>query len=307
MKVLVTGASGFIGSALLPALVQQGREVVACSRTEPKDKITHWHGAPELSKDADWTSCLVDVDVVVHLAGRAHVVSERVNPDISRLYWSINVEATRSLARQAADAGVRHFVFVSSCHAVAAQSQEILTENTQPNPTLVYGKSKLAAEEALRAELASSDCAWTILRPPLVYGPGNRANFERLMRLVRSGIPLPFSAIQNRRSFIYVGNLADVISLVAGNQSSFDRTFFPSDGQDLSTPDLVRHLAAALDCPVRMFPVPECFLRLAAALPGGGSIGKLNSSLFVDCGTLRRDLGWEPRFSVVEGLAKAVC
>jgi len=196
---------------------------------------------------------------------------------------------------------------MSSCHAMAAQAGEMLTENTQPNPTSIYGKSKLAAEEALKTELASGNCAWTILRPPLVYGPGNRANFERLIRLVRSGIPLPFSAIRNRRSFIYLGNLTDVIALVAGNQSSFNRIFFPSDDQDLSTPNLVQHLAVALDCPARMFPVPEHVIGFATALPGGESIRKLCSSLFVDCAPLRRELGWRPKFSVGEGLAQAAC
>jgi nucleoside-diphosphate-sugar epimerase len=192
---------------------------------------------------------------------------------------------------------------MSSCHALAAHSEEMLTEATQPNPTSIYGESKLEAEHALKAELAASNCAWTILRPPLVYGLGNRANFESLIQLVCSGIPLPFAGIRNRRSFIYVGNLANLIAAVAGNQAAFNRVFFPSDDADLSTPDLVGKLAVALGRPARMFSVPASFFKILAALPGGEQVTKLTSSLWVDCGSLQRDLGWGPRFTMEEGLS----
>jgi nucleoside-diphosphate-sugar epimerase len=228
MKILVTGASGFVGNFLLAALRDAGHEVRAASRS----RIERWGVdcvlAPELGPDADWGHALLGVDAVVHLAGRAHVPSKNADAETEKIYFRINTEGTRALAEQAAAAGVKQFVFLSSCHAVATESGEILNAETTPRPVSAYGRSKLEAERAAREALLNTACAWTILRPPLVYGRGNKANFGLLLKLVSSGIPLPLGSVRNRRSFIYVENLVDVIVACLGNSKAFGKTYLPS-------------------------------------------------------------------------------
>jgi nucleoside-diphosphate-sugar epimerase len=245
MKILVTGASGFIGNFLLVALRDAGHEVRAASRSRVEQQGIDYVLAPELGPDADWSRALNWGDAVIHLAGRAHVPSKNADLKTEELYFRINSEGTRALAEQAAAAGAKHFVFLSSCHAVAAESEVQITEKTQPNPVTAYGRSKLEAERAIRKALSNTACAWTILRPPLVYGKGNKANFGLLLKLVKSGIPLPLASVRNRRSFIYVVNLVDVIVACLGNPKAFGKTYLPSDGEDVSTPELIRKIAKA--------------------------------------------------------------
>jgi nucleoside-diphosphate-sugar epimerase len=243
MKILVTGASGFVGNFLLAALRDAGHEVRAASRSRVEQQGIDYVLAPELGPDADWGHALLGVDAVVHLAGRAHVPSKNADAETEEIYFRINTEGTRALAEQAAAAGVKQFVFLSSCHAVAAESGEILNAETTPRPVSAYGRSKLEAERAAREALLNKACAWTILRPPLVYGRGNKANFGLLLKLVSSGIPLPLALVQNRRSFIYLENLVDVIVACLGNPKAFGKTYLPSDGEDVSTPELIRKIA----------------------------------------------------------------
>jgi nucleoside-diphosphate-sugar epimerase len=201
--------------------------------------------APELGPTADWLDTLQGVDAVVHLAGRAHVTSEKSNMETEQSYLRINSEGTKALAHQSAPAGVKHFVLLSSCHAVRAEWDAMVTNDTKPHPISAYGRSKLAAEEAIKSVLANSNCAWTILRPPLVYGPGNKANFGLLVKLVQTGIPLPLASVRNRRSFICVENLIDLIVTCLGNPEVFGKTFLPSDGEDLSIAELIKKIARA--------------------------------------------------------------
>ena len=236
MKILVTGASGFAGNFLLAALRDAAHEVRAASRSRVEQQGIDYVLAPELGPDADWGRVLNGVDVVVHLAGRAHVPSKNADAETEKIYFRINTEGTRALAEQAAAAGVKQFVFLSSCHAVATESEVQITEKTQSNPLTAYGRSKLEAERATRKALSNTACAWTILRPPLVYGKGNKANFGLLLKLVKSGIPLPLASVCNRRSFIYVENLVDVIAACLGNPKAFGKKYLPSDGEDVSTP-----------------------------------------------------------------------
>jgi nucleoside-diphosphate-sugar epimerase len=337
MKILVTGASGFIGNFLLVALRDAGREVRAASRSRVEKQCIDYVLAPELGPDADWGRALLGVDAVVHLAGRAHVPSKNADAETEELYFSINTEGTRALAEQAAAAGAKHFVFLSSCHAVAAQSGEILSAETTPCPISAYGRSKLEAERATRKALLNTACAWTILRPPLVYGKGNKANFGLLLKLVKSGFPLPLASVCNRRSFVYVENLVDVIVACLGNPKAFGKTYLPSDGEDVSTPELIRKIAKAnqsfqfsefsgsvsdkntrqsslatrhsiLATPraAWLFPFPESILKALGRLPGLGALRKLTSSLYVDSEPLREDLGWSPRFTMEEGLVKTL-
>ena len=245
MKILVTGASGFVGGNLLITLRERGHKVTASSRSRVEQPGIFYVRSPELGLEADWSESLADVDAVVHLAGLAHVTSERSGAETDNKYLRINAEGSRKLAEQCACAGVKHFVFLSSCHAVAAESDDVLTDQNLPQPVTAYGKSKLAAEEAIKSVLAGSGCAWTILRPPLVYGLGNKANFGLLLKLVQTGIPLPLSSVRNRRSFICVENLVDLITTCLGNPKAFGKTFLPSDGEDVSTPELIRAIARA--------------------------------------------------------------
>ena len=328
MKILVTGASGFIGNFLLAALRDAGHEVRAASRSRVEQQEIDYVLAPELGHDADWSRALNAVDAVIHLAGRAHVPTKNADAETEELYFRINTEGTRALAEQAAAAGAKHFVFLSSCHALAAESGEILNAETSPHPLSAYGHSKLEAERAIRKALSNTACAWTILRPPLVYGKGNKANFGLLLKLVKSGIPLPLASVRNRRSFIYVENLVDVIVACLGNAKAFGKTYLPSDGEDVSTPELIRKIAKAnqsfqfseFSGPVsdkntrhsslatrhsaRLFPFPENALKAMGRLPGLGALRKLTSSLYVDSEPLREDLDWSPRFTMEEGLVK---
>ena len=337
MKILVTGASGFIGNFLLAALRDGAHEVRAASRSRVEQRGIDYVSAPELGPDADWSRALNGVDVVIHLAGRAHVPSKNADAETEEVYFRINAEGTRALAEQAAAVGVKHFVFLSSCHAVAAESEVQITEKTQPNPVTAYGRSKLEAERAIREALSNTACAWTILRPPLVYGKGNKANFGLLLKLVKSGIPLPLASVRNCRSFIYVENLVDVIVACLGNPKAFGKTYLPSDGEDVSTPELIRKIAKAnqsfqcsefsgsvsdknirhsslatrhsiLATPraARLFPFPESILKALGCLPGLGALRKLTSSLYVDSEPIRSDLDWSPRFTMDEGLVKTL-
>jgi nucleoside-diphosphate-sugar epimerase len=330
MRALVTGASGFVGANLIEVLKDEGNKVVATSRSRVEQPGIFYVASPELGPEADWTLALSGIDAVVHLAGRAHVTSEQADAKTDQAYLRINAEGTRALAAQCAAAGVKHFIFLSSCHAIAGESDDVLTDRAVPQPVTAYGRSKLAAEEAIKSVLADSDCAWTILRPPLVYGPGNKANFGLLVKLVQTGLPLPLASVRNRRSFIYVENLVDLIVNCLGNPKAFGKIFLPSDGDDLSTAELIEKIARAdesVQCSVfsdsvgdretrhmphaarhsaRLFRFPPSLLKAAGRLPGLGALRKLTSSLYVDSEPIRRDLGWTPPFTMEEGLRRTL-
>jgi nucleoside-diphosphate-sugar epimerase len=331
MKVVVTGASGFLGRYLINVLRDSGHEVTAASRSRVEIPGIFYAPAPELGPCADWRDTLQGIDAVVHLAGRAHVTSEKANIDTVQSYLRINAEGTKALAHQAAATGVKHLVLLSSCHAVRAQSDDMITGDTKPGPVSAYGRSKLAAENAIQEKLAGSACAWTILRSPLVYGPGNQANFALLLNLVKTGLPLPLGSVRNRRSFIYVENLVNLISKCLGDAKAFGKVYLPSDGEDLSTPELIRAIARAnagveqaagsrehgdqvktrhsphaARHPARLFQFPPSLLNAAGRLPGLGALRKLTSSLYIDSEPLRRDLGWIPPFTTEEGLRRTL-
>ena len=330
MKILVTGASGFIGRALCASLAQAGHVVNACSRSAMEERGFVYIPAPELGPDADWTRALSGVGAVVHLAGLAYADGGRAAPDLEAAYRKVNVDGARSLAAAARKAGVGHFIFVSSLHAVAASSDDEITLETPCRPVSAYGRSKLAAERAIQKELKGSSCAWTFVRPPLVYGRGNTANFGLLLKLVKTGLPLPLASIRNRRSFLYIENLVDLIAALLGNPRAFGAVFMPSDGKNMSTPDLIsaiarasssveedrrgkmgdgssaRHLAPADRCFPRLFPFPESLLSAMGRVPGLGALRKLTSSLYVDSEMLRRHLGWTPPFTMDESLKRAM-
>lgn len=291
--MLVTGASGFIGRQLLPALLAQGHDAVAASRHPIQCDQIEWRPAPDLGRRADWSPLLRGIDAVVHLAGMAHVT--RAAGTREQLFRRVNVEGTRQLARQSSRAGVKHFIFGGSCHAVTSESDDMLTAKTSPRPTSAYGRSKLDAEHVLQAELEGTGHAWTILRMPPVYGPGNKANLARLADMVRSGVPFPLAAVNNRRSILGVSNLTDFIARrCLGNPASYGRIYYPADEADISTADLVRLLAEVSGTRARFFKMPPVLLELLGGLPGFQPLRKLTRSLFVDSSTARRELQWSP-------------
>jgi len=321
MRVLVTGAAGFVGGYLIRALRDTGHEVTACSRSRVEQAGVAYVTSPAFGLEADWTTPLAGNEAVVYLAGIAAVDQQGHSEKLEAAYRQVNVDAIRALAKQAARAGIKHFVLMSSLHAVAAESDELITDKTPPHPVSAYGRSKFAAEQALQEELAGSTCDWTILRPPLVYGAGGKANFGLLLKLVRTGLPLPLASVRNRRSFLYVENLVDFITSCLGNPKAFGKIYLPSDGEDVSTPELIERIwkaetgnlkaecngggcAAAREA--RLFFFYESILKAAGRLPGLGALRKLTSSLFVDSEPLCRDLGWSPPFTMEEGLRRTL-
>jgi nucleoside-diphosphate-sugar epimerase len=316
-RVLVTGASGFIGTALLARLMAEPVQVYAAVRRNPTVQCPAFE-VGDINDDTDWSSALRGIDTVVHLAAYAHVTSRRKLDH--GLLKKTNVEGATNLARQSAQAGVRHFVFLSSIGAMADSSDHALTFASPCRPTTAYGASKLEAENAIRAEFKECGTEWTILRAPLVYGPRNPGNMHRLLKLVHSGVPLPLASVRNRRSFIYVENLVDLITACLGNSKAFGKTFLASDGEDVSTPELIEKISRAeirnarfgfdnggqaVTC-VRLFAFPDSLLKSIAQMPGLSALRKLISSLYVDTGLTQRELGWRPPFSMEEGLRRTL-
>ncbi len=301
MRILVTGASGFIGTHLLPALLAHGHTAFAASRSPGGRAGCEWRRAPELGPAADWSGCLRDAEVVVHLAGMARAGSARLDSAAPHLHERVNADGTRALARQAAAAGVKEFIYLSSCHAVATESEKMLTRETVPHPVSVYGRSKLAGEKGVQQELTDTNCRWSILRPPPVYGPGNQGNFARLACLVRSGCPLPLGGIANRRSFVDVRNLTDFIARICpGNPVVHGQVYYPADEDDLSTPQLIRFLARREGRVPRLFALPPKMRSILLGLPGLGPLRKLTTSLFVDRMPLWSELGWRAPHRIAE-------
>lgn len=264
-------------------------------------------GVGSIGGDTDWTAALRGVNTVVHLAARAHLVHESGGSLLPR-YREVNTEGTQRLAEMAAQAGVRRFVFLSSVKVNGERtSDRPFTENDVPQPEDAYGISKWEAEQALLNISHTTGMEAVILRPPLVYGPGVKGNFLRLMRLVAHGTPLPLASVTNLRSLLYIDNLVDVIVSCMDSPAAAGRTYLVSDGEDVPTPDLIRSLATALDVRARLFPCPAALLKLGAAVLGkGGEISRLTESLQVDSARIRRELGWQPRFSLTQGLEKTV-
>lgn len=313
MTVLLTGASGFVGGALWRLLKLRGVAVrpVFRSRVSAQKAGCAFDEAvlmQTLDAATDWTCALEGVDAVVHAAARVHVMHEAaVEP--TEEYYRVNVAGTLQLASQAAVAGVRRFVFVSSIkvNGEATEPGRLFCADDAPQPADAYGFSKMEAEQGLRNIAAQTGMQVVLIRPPLVYGPGVRANFETMMRWVARGFPLPLGAVVgNRRSFVALANLVDLISLCIDHPAAANQTFLVSDGESLSTTDLLRRLGQALGKPARLVPVPEPLIRLGATAIGRADIARrLCGSLEVDISKTHELLGWMPPISVDEGLQRA--
>ncbi|MDA9508819.1 NAD-dependent dehydratase [Bradyrhizobium sp. CCBAU 11386] len=260
----------------------------------------------DLEGSFDWTSAIAGCDTVVHLGARVHVMRES-SANALEAYRRVNVDGTLSLARQAAAAGVRRFVFLSSvkvCGEFTARNAPFV-ETTTPRPQDPYGVSKLEAELGLLELGRTSGMQVVVLRPPLIYGPGVRANFLSMMRWLRRGVPLPLGSIDNRRSMIGVGNMVDLICTCLRHPAAAGEVFMASDGEDLSTPELLKRLAAVLDTKARLLPIPAGLLEGVAALAGQRAlVQRLCLSLCVDSRKARKMLDWQPPFSVDEELQR---
>jgi nucleoside-diphosphate-sugar epimerase len=301
-RILVTGAAGFIGTALCDAFPGSGRDVRRAVRQaeKPSSGII---AVGDIGPDTQWQRALEGIECVIHLAARAHIMQER-SPDALDAYRTVNVTGTEKLARDAAAAGVRRLVFLSSVKVNGESTRgRPFSESDVPQPEDAYGVSKWEAEQVVRKVAAESGLEAVVLRAPLVYGPRAKGNFLRLMHMVARGWPLPLASVLNKRSFVYVGNLVDALITAAQSPPAAGRTYLVSDGEDMSTPELIRGIAKALGVPSRLFPVPVALLRASGTLFGhGDALARLTGSLQVDSSRIRRELGWIPPFSVAQGL-----
>lgn len=304
---LVTGASGFVGGALMRAYERAGDSVVGTVRESPsKGRI---RVAP-IDGDTDWGGTLEGVDVVIHLAARVHVMEGGdKDPD---LMHRVNVEGTMRLAQSCVMAGVRRFVFVSTikvngeCTGEPGAPEYFTSEDT-PSPNGAYAVSKFEAEQRLRALCDAEGMELCIIRPPLVYGPGAGGNFRRLVRLVNTGVPLPFAAVDNRRSMLALDNLVSLLRLCATSEAAAGHVFLASDGHDISTPELIRELAMALGRPARLVRTPPAVLEGMAGLLGRREqIHRLCRSLQVDISKTCQELDWVPPVSLSAAISASV-
>jgi UDP-glucose 4-epimerase len=299
--VLVTGATGFVGRVVCAALVREGATVRGLTRSDTVALpvgVQRVHASDLLDRGA-MAAAVSGVRAVIHLAGRAHVMRETAaDPDAE--YRRVNIEGTRAVLDAARAAGVQRFVLASSVKAVAESSESPLTERMPAAPRDAYGTSKLAAEGLVLG--APATVGATVLRFPLVYGAGVRGNMLRLLRLVDRGVPLPFGAVRNRRSLLFTGNLAAACIAVLQSPATAGETLFVSDGRDLSTPELVRLIAAALGRPARLWSIPPAAFRAAARIAGAGELDRLLGSLAVDSTRLAMLAGFHAPYTVEAGL-----
>jgi len=335
-SALVTGATGFVGTALCRRLAEEGVNVVAAIRQAAENSAADFNCSPDsgspvpeqgkqagysgtlpsfrpvvvgnIDAHTDWSPALAGVEVVFHLAARAHVLRETAADPLAE-FRRTNVAGTERLARSAAAAGVRRLVYVSSVGVNGLYTREgrKFSEADVPQPHNDYALSKWEAEQALHRIGAETGLQVVIVRPPLVYGPAAPGNFAQLLAVVANGIPLPFASVRNQRSLVYVGNLVDALITCASHPAAAGKTYLVSDGEDVSTAELMRRLAGALGVPARLFPCPPALLLLAGRLTGRHEqVERLLGSLQVDSDKIRRELGWMPPCTLQQGLAEAV-
>jgi nucleoside-diphosphate-sugar epimerase len=311
-SILVTGATGFVGHAVVNELAKRGRAVLAGVRQGSSDVFFKAAASVEtvslgdLSDEPDFRDVFSSIDTVVHCAARAHVMNER-GTDLLSTYRKHNTQATLNLARQAAMAGVRRFVFISTIKVNGEQTSLGLpfTEGDVLAASDPYGFSKLEAEQGLLELAKESTMDVVIIRPVLVYGKGVKGNFATMIRLVNSGIPLPFGQIANKRSLVSLDNLVDLIITCIDHPKAVNQVFLAGDGDDVSTTQLLRQLAQAMGKPSRLVRVPLFVLAMLAAMFGKrAAVQRSLGSLQVDISKSRTVLGWQPTVSLEEGLKR---
>jgi nucleoside-diphosphate-sugar epimerase len=302
MKILITGASGFIGAAVCRQLISENQNVL------PVYRNTHSSGLKieNINGSTNWNSALSNITHVIHTAARTHIMRDNVTDPLSE-FRKVNVGGTLNLARQAADSGVTRFIFISSVKVNGEQTKTgtAFAEEDVSGSDDPYAISKYEAEEGLRCISSETNMKTVIIRPPLVYGPGVKANYLSLMKLIRTGLPLPFGSINNRRSMVSLDNLIDFIIICIAHPEAANQTFLVSDGEDLSVTQLLRRLASAMDMSSLLIPIPSTWLQLGLSIVGMKTIAnRLCGSLQVDITKAQTLLGWSPKSSVDAGLKK---
>jgi len=305
-RILVTGAGGFIGRALCAALSRRGASIAGVSRDISKldSRFCTPVQVRDIGSDTDWSGLVDEVDAVVHLAARAHILREAAAYPLE-LFRHTNLRGTERLARSAAAAGVKRLIYVSTIgvNGLSTPAGARFSETDLPAPHNDYALSKWEAEQALSRISTETGLKVVIVRPPLVYGDDAPGNFERMIKILRRGIPLPFASVDNHRDLVYVGNLVDALIACTSHPAAAGQTYLVSDGEDISTSDLLRRLGAAMGRPARLFSCPPALLQLAGKLSGRSTqVERLLGSLQIDSGKIRRELNWTPPYSLQQGL-----
>ncbi len=301
-RLLVTGVGGFIGGAIYDYFLEQGADVLGVS-TCPSGSILQ---TPDLNDSSDWRYVLDGVDVIIHAAAKAHVF-KKSKPDSSEDLYQVNTHAVINIARQAASMGVRRLLFISTIgvHGDFTEKGVSFSENSPIAPHNDYARAKAEAEKQLMELASQTGMEVVIIRPPLVYGIGAKGNFAQLMKWVRTSLPLPLGAINNRRSFVALDNLISLIATCINHPAAANQIFLISDGEDLSTSDLLRRLAKAAGASPRLLHISPSLLQAGLAVLGKTAVAqRLLGSLQVDISKARELLGWVPSVSVDEGLKR---
>jgi nucleoside-diphosphate-sugar epimerase len=308
VRIVLTGASGFVGRGLLNELLEANHQVTAVLRRQADgvDPRASVQVIDDFSRSFNWGALFNRQEVVVHCAARVHIMHDTLSDPLTE-FRRVNVDGTLNLARQAAATGVRRFIFISSIK-VNGEGSPVgapYLADAQPAPADPYGISKMEAEQGLHLLATETGMEVVIIRPVLVYGPGVKANFLSMMSWLHKGVPLPFGAIHNRRSLVALDNLVDLIVTCIDHPAAVDQTFLVSDGEDLSTSELLHRMGTALGKPARLLPVPSRLLEAGAAMLGKQALAqRLCGSLQVDISKTRELLNWTPPVSVNEALRK---
>jgi nucleoside-diphosphate-sugar epimerase len=312
VKILITGVNGFVGLPLSQHLNTAGHQVVGAVRSHHSLSVVNPHiqlkSIGDIDDITDWRDCLGSVECVVHLANRAHVMDEQSTNPLA-LYRKVNTEGTLNLARQAAAAGIKRFIFISSIkvNGESTLPGQALTPQDQHLPVDSYGLSKYEAELGLRLIAEQTGLEVVVIRPPLIYGPGVKANFLKMMRWVEKGIPLPLGAIQNQRSMLGLDNLINFIELCLTHPDATGQTFLVSDDRDVSTTELLKEITVAMHRPSRLLSIPQCLIEKFLILLGQRHIAeRLCGSLQLDISLTKKCLAWKPPYTFKDQLNKTV-
>ena len=307
MKILVTGATGFVGQRLIEVLIDQGHVVIGVGR-QPLSPISYYYQTIDNLVTYDgWSSLLKGCDVVIHLAARVHVMKDdSVNP--LEEFLAVNVEGTLRLGNEACMAGVKRMIYISSIKVNGEVNYGVsFLESDKPNPSDPYAVSKWKAELALQKISIKGGLEVVIIRPPLVYGPGVKGNFASMVRWIKKGLPAPFGSVRNKRSLVALDNLVSLIVTCSAHPAAANQTFLVSDGEDVSTTELLESIGRLSGVRTILIPVPSIILRGLLVLIGKRGLAlRLLGSLQVDITKAHDLLGWVPLISLEEGLRRAV-